>query len=112
MSSLVKILFYETSTGKSPLHSWLDKLDTNTRAIMRTRIDRIKLGNFGDVKRITNSDGVFELRIAYGPGYRIYFGKINEKTIVLLLGGNKGSQRKDIEKAKKFWIEVKDLMHE
>ena len=65
-----------------------------------TRLDRLKLGNFGDCKTI--SDGVSELRIHYGPGIRIYYAKTGNKVILLLCGGDKGSQKKDIDKAKEY----------
>lgn len=73
--------------------------------IIATRIARLKLGNFGDCKGLTNANGVFELRIQYGPGYRIYFAKKKQVIVILLCGGDKKSQKKDIEKAKMFWEE-------
>lgn len=65
------------------------------------RLDRLRLGNFGDCK--TLQDGVSELRIHYGPGIRIYYGKIANKIILLLCAGNKGSQNRDINKAKEYF---------
>jgi len=64
------------------------------------RLDRLKLGNFGDCK--TLQEGVSELRIHYGPGIRIYYGKIGDRTVLLLCGGDKGSQDRDINKAKDY----------
>jgi putative addiction module killer protein len=74
-----------------------------TRAQILMRLDRLKLGNFGDCK--TLQDGVCELRIHYGPGIRIYYGKIGSKVILLLCGGDKGSQDRDIAKAKDYFKE-------
>jgi len=71
----MKIFIYMTRSGKSPFYDWLKKLDSNARAIVRVRLDRIILGNFGDSKIIKNGSGIFELRINFGPGYRIYYGK-------------------------------------
>lgn len=105
---LVKIIIYSTSTGKEPYSTWEDKLDTKTQAIVKNRLDRIMMGNFGDAKKVKDCDGIWELRINYGPGFRIYFGKQNKTIIVLLIGGDKGSQSRDITKAKRYWLDYKD----
>lgn len=95
------IEIYETTTGKKPFEIWLKELkEIHTRAKILTRLDRLKLGNFGDCKPL--QDGVFELRINYGPGFRIYYGKIGKKVVLLLCGGDKGSQERDISKAREF----------
>jgi putative addiction module killer protein len=95
----IDIEIYETSNGKRPFEEWIkDIREAHTRAKILTRIDRLRMGNFGDCK--TLQDGVCELRIHYGPGIRIYYGKIGNKLILLLCGGDKGSQERDIEKAK------------
>ena len=77
---------------------WFDGLkDIKARARVQLRIDRLSLGNPGDVKPV--GEGVSELRIDYGVGYRVYFVRRGEMLVVLLAGGNKSSQRKDISKA-------------
>lgn len=106
--SMLKIFNYLTKADRSPFEEWRDELDVKARAIVRTRLDRVRMGNFGDCKMIQGGNGVWELRIDYGPGYRIYFGKIGMEVIILLVGGDKGSQRRDIEKAKKYWREYKE----
>jgi putative addiction module killer protein len=68
---------------------------------------RVAFGNFGDCKSLKGGDGVSELRINYGPGYRIYYGVCNRALILLLVGGDKSDQKKDIEKAKSYWNEYK-----
>ena len=73
-----------------------------------TRLDRVSLGNFGDIKRIKNAKDVFEIRIHYGPGYRIYFGKEKDSIVLLLTGEAKQSQNRDIKKAKQYWQEYKN----
>lgn len=108
----MKIVIYSTSTGKSPFYDWQNKLDENTRALVRTRLDRICLGIFGDSKLIKGGYGVWELRIDFGPGYRIYFGKKGKAIVILLVGGSKGSQIHDIAKAKLYWLECKELSNE
>ena len=106
--SLIKIIIYATDTGKEPFSEWEDGLDKKMRAIVMKRLDRIKLGNFGDAKRIQGGNGLWELRIDHGPGYRIYFGRKDTTIVILLTGGSKKSQTRDIAKAKKYWIEYKE----
>lgn len=101
------ILIYETVDGKRPFSEWLLKLrDRKARAKVRARLDRIQLGNMGDCKSV--GDGVAELRIDYGPGYRVYFGERGATVVILLCGGDKSSQQRYIAKAKKFWKEYRD----
>lgn len=95
------IEIYETSSGKRPFEVWFDEIrEVLIKAKILTRLDRLKLGNFGDCKSI--AEGVSELRIHYGPGIRIYYTKVGLKIILLLCGGEKGSQTKDINKAKEY----------
>ena len=81
--------------------NWLRKLrDEQARARIQIRIRRLSLGNFGDVKPV--GEGLSELRIDYGPGYRIYFHQTGNLVVLLLIGGTKKSQDMDIAKAKKL----------
>lgn len=93
---------YITEQGKEPFADWLDSLRDN-RAVSKIdkRLARVKLGNLGDYKSV--GEGVFELRIQYGSGYRVYFGKDGNLIILLLCGGTKNTQEEDIEKAKEYW---------
>jgi putative addiction module killer protein len=92
--------------GRCPFRKWLRSLkDVNARARIRVRINRIRLGNFGDCKSVGN--GVSEFRINYGPGYRVYFGRVGEKLVLLLCGGTKKNQEKDIKLAKEYWYDYK-----
>jgi putative addiction module killer protein len=100
---MLKLITYTTSTGKEPFTDWLESLDAKERSIIFTRLTRIRLGNFGDCKLLKESDGILELRIDYGPGYRVYLGRSGFELIILLIGGDKGSQTKDITKAKQYW---------
>lgn len=81
---------------------WFKRLrDADARARINVRIRRISLaGNFGDAKPV--GDGVFELRIDYGPGYRVYYSQRGSEIILLLIGGDESSQQKDIDKAKRL----------
>ena len=77
---------------------WLSKLkDTKGKVSILRRVDRMKLGNFGDYKSVGNK--IYELRITTGPGYRVYYTKQDDEIIVLLIGGDKSSQNDDIKKA-------------
>ncbi len=105
--SLIKTIIYKTSTGKEPFTQWLLDLDETTRANIIARLKRINLGSFGDCKLLKKASGVWELRIDLGPGYRIYFGKQGNIMVVLLVGGDKGSQERDITKAQKYWLDYK-----
>ena len=87
---------------KTPVFaSWLSELrDVRAQARIQLRIDRIGLGNLGDIKPV--GGGVSELRIAYGPGYRVYVAQRGSVLVILLCGGDKSSQRSDIETAKRL----------
>ena len=102
MEHPVTIKIYVTVQGREPFTEWLHGIkDAKSRAIIRARLNRIRLGNFGDCHSV--GDGVDEFRIDYGPGYRIYFGRLGAKMILLLCAGTKRGQQKDIERAKLYW---------
>lgn len=97
---------YVDPNGRCPYEEWLRSLrDKKTRAIIRTRITRLRLGNLGDYSAV--GGGVLELRIDYGPGYRVYCGEIAKKLVVLLCGGDKSSQSNDIKRAIEYWEDYK-----
>jgi putative addiction module killer protein len=105
--NILKILIYSTDSGKEPFSDWEESLDKKTRAIIQNRLDRVRLGNLGDAKALKNGDGVWELRIDFGPGYRVYFGKEGSTIVVLLAGGNKQTQDRDIVKSKQYWLQYR-----
>ena len=109
---VIKIIIYAADNGKSPFDKWREKLDNGAKTIIRVRLARIAGGDFGDHKMLIGCDGVCELRIAYGPGYRIYYGKRGMTVVVILAGGDKGSQKRDIEKARQYWLASKELFNE
>jgi putative addiction module killer protein len=94
---------YVSVEGKNYFREWLDSLTVPVRARIQARILRFETGNLGDHKSV--GEGVWEGRIMFGPGYRIYFGKEGRSIILLLLGGDKSSQTGDIRKARQFWKE-------
>ena len=95
---------YRTATGDEPFTRWLvDLADRQAKARILVRLERLEVGNFGDSRFLR--DGVNELRIDSGPGYRVYFGCDGNTVIVLLCGGDKRKQDTDIEKAVALWQE-------
>lgn len=101
-----QVIFYEDAQGKAPCSEWINGLrDAKTRRRILQRIYRIESGNYGDYKSLTDGEGVLELRLKFGSGYRIYFGEDGDKIVVLLCGGDKSTQTKDIKQAKIYWKE-------
>ena len=95
---------YRTAAGREPFTEWLFRLrDRQAQARILVRIERLETGNFGDCKFLR--DGVHELRVDWGPGYRVYFGRDGQTVVVLLLGGDKRKQDADIRKAVELWQE-------
>jgi len=98
--------YYKDEEGKTPFRDWLHALpDTIARARIRIRLDRVEDGNFGDHRSV--GEGVVELKLHFGPGYRIYIGFAGPKVILLLCGGDKKTQAKDIRVAKRYWWDYK-----
>lgn len=98
--------YYLTKKGEKPFKEWLDRLkDIRARQKVRIRLDRVRLGSLGKNRSV--GEGVFEIKIDYGPGYRVYC-VIEERTIILLLlGGDKSSQKGDIALAREYWRDHK-----
>lgn len=94
-----KILRYVTRNGRDVFGAWFGKLkDSGTQAKIATAVDRLSLGNFGNCKSL--GAGLFELRIDWGPGYRVYYGQVGSACILLLCGGDKRRQSSDIQRAR------------
>lgn len=99
-----EIEIYETPDGFRPFSEWLESLrDIKARAKIRARLDRVEAGNLGDYRAV--GKGVCELRIDYGPGYRVYFGQVGTTIVLLLCGGDKSTQSKDISQAIEYWTD-------
>lgn len=96
---------YISIDGKNHFRLWLDSLEISIKAKIQARLFRVENGNLGDCKSI--GDGVFELRFMTRSGYRVYFGREDKRIVLLLAGGDKSSQRRDIQKAKALWLENK-----
>lgn len=89
--------------GKIPIQDWLNNLDPVIAARIRARIRRVEFGNFGDTKPV--GFGVSEFRFNFGSGYRVYFARYGDSIVVLLCGGDKDSQDKDIKRAQNYWAD-------
>lgn len=107
----IEIEVYTNEKGQSPFLKWLNGLkDVIGRAKVRLRLDRLMLGNPSDTKSL--GGGLHELRIDFGPGYRLYYGYLRKRLVLLLCRGDKKSQAKDIEKAKLYWNDYRSRHHE
>ncbi len=93
---------YQTAHGKEPFQEWLRSLrDREGRAKIRIRLNRLEQGNLGKHRALGR--GLIELKIDFGPGYRVYLGEDGKRDVVLLWGGDKSTQEADIEKARAYW---------
>ena len=102
MDELIELRIYKGRRSEAPYLKWLKSLnDKKTLAIINARLTRIRLGLFGDHKPV--GEGVEELRIDFGPGYRVYYGRDGTRAVILLIGGAKLSQSKDIQIAAEYW---------
>jgi putative addiction module killer protein len=102
----MEIREYVDRQGRSPFAAWFEDLNAPAAAKVAVAVARMELGNFSNSRSV--GEGVFEFRIDFGPGYRIYFGKDGETIVILLAGGTKKRQHRDIETAKQHWRDYKD----
>ncbi len=101
----MQLVEYLNAAGDSPFARWFDRLDSQAAAKVTVALTRIALGNLSNVKGV--GGGVFEYRIDFGPGYRIYFGRDGGELVILLAGGIKSRQQSDIETAQARWVDYK-----
>ena len=102
---MIDIREYVRPDGQNLFRVWFDRLNAEAARKVTTALYRLGLGNFSNVKGV--GGGVFECRVDFGPGYRIYFGKYGEQIVILLRGGTKQRQENDIALAKTYWVEYK-----
>lgn len=95
------VRYYRAVAGRCPYEDWLDSLDQSVQQFVDARIARVRRGLLGDSEHL--GGGIWELKIDFGPGYRIYFGRDGETVIILLNAGRKNTQTSDIGKAREFW---------
>ena len=107
MQNAIEIRHYVNRAGKDVFDDWLTRLiDPRAQAKVATRIDRLAAGNFGDCRRLRQ--GLWELRIDWGPGYRIYYAMLGRVCALLLCGGDKRTQSSDIDRALKYIEDYKE----
>ncbi len=105
---MASIRHYLTPEGKDVYQEWYEKLrDIKARIAIDRRINRIELDNFGDHKSLKG--GLWELRIDVGPGYRVYYAVAGTEIVLLLLGGDKRTQRADIARARNYWLDWQEM---
>ena len=101
MKNLIEVRHYLSRAGKDVFEDWLSQLaDTRTQAKVASRINRLAAGNFGDCKPLRR--GMCELRIDWGPGYRVYYAMLGRECVLLLCGGDKRRQSSDIDRALEY----------
>jgi putative addiction module killer protein len=103
---MIEVRRYVDETGKDIFGDWLEALkDGRTKAKVAARIARVAAGNLGDCKSLR--EGVWELRVNWGPGYRVYYGMAGRTCVLLLCGGEKRTQAADIKRAVEYWHDYK-----
>ena len=107
---MIEIRQYFDRLGRIPFERWFENLDGTVRARIAIALGRLEQGNFAFTKSV--GEGVFELRLDFGPGYRVYFGKDGEAVVILLGGGIKKRQQTDIETARALWRDYKQQKRE
>lgn len=105
MLPYIEIRQFVDTDGQSPFEQWFGRLDDGAAARVTTSLTRLGTGNWSNVKGV--GAGVFEVKIDFGPGYRVYFGKDGETIVILLGGGTKKRQSRDIEAAQDHWKQYK-----
>src|SRR5579872_6997707 len=102
---MIDVREYNDRDGRSPYAVWFNRLNAQSAAKVATALTRLASGNFSSVKGV--GSGVFEYRIDFGPGYRVYFGKDGERLVIVLGGGSKKRQQRDIDAAAANWQDYK-----
>ena len=103
--SCSELRYYLYPDGRSPFENWFAGVDSPARAKVAAAIIRLEQGNFSNVKSV--GEGVLEYRINFGPGYRVYFGRDGDVLVILLTGGTKKRQQRDIAEAAEMWADYK-----
>jgi putative addiction module killer protein len=107
---VIELRVYIDRLGRNPFERWFGKLDDSTQARVTVALERLELGNFSAAKSV--GSGVLELRLDFGPGYRVYCGREGETLVILLGGGTKKRQQADIANAQDLWQEYKTRKRE
>ncbi len=102
---MIELRYYLASDGQSPFEEWFSGLEAAAAARVSVALARLEQGNLSNAKGV--GEGVLEYRIDWGPGYRVYFGRDGEVLVILLTGGTKKRQQRDIDTAKALWTDYK-----
>lgn len=102
---MIVVQYYLETSGRSPFADWFESLSVEAAAKVAVALKRIEVGNLSNAKSV--GEGVLEYRIDFGPGYRVYFGRDGDALVILLSGGTKKRQQRDIEAAKTRWMDYK-----
>ena len=103
---MIEVFRYQTTEGHEPVTDWLNSLrDKSLQARLRLRMNRLEAGNFGVCEPV--GAGVLELRSHFGAGYRVYLGRHGQRVVILLCGGDKSTQKRDIVTAQNYWADWK-----
>jgi putative addiction module killer protein len=102
---MIELRYYLTGDGKSPFEEWFSGLDAQAAAKVTRALVRMEQGNLSSAKGV--GEGVLEYRIDWGPGYRVYFGRDGDVLVILLTGGTKKRQQRDIDAAHALWTDYK-----
>lgn len=103
---MIEVFRYQREDGREPFSEWLNAMrDKLAQARIRIRLRQLQAGSFGDCESV--GDGVIELRVHLGAGYRVYCGRHGKAVVLLLCGGDKSSQKADIKRAKELWSDWK-----
>jgi putative addiction module killer protein len=102
---MLSILEYLDATGRSPFRDWFDELEATAAARIAVALARLEQGNLSNAKSV--GEGVLEYRIDFGPGYRLYFGRDGRVLVILLGGGTKHRQQRDIDDARRRWADYR-----
>ena len=103
---MIELRYYLSINAKSPFEDWFNGLETADAAKVAVALARMEQGNFSNVKPV--GEAVLECRIDWGPGYRVYFGRDGDVLVILLTGGTKKRQQRDISAAKALWTDYKN----
>ncbi len=102
---------YQRPNGTIPFTDWFNSIrDKKVKERIQARVDSVEIGNLGKYRSV--GDGVWELKLDFGPGYRIYYGEVDNTIVLLLCGGDKSSQNRDINLAKNYWKDYKERQNE
>ena len=104
--TVIELRYYLASDGRSPFEEWFSGLDATAAAKVSAALIRLEQGNLARLKSVGN--GVHECRMDWGPGYRVYLGRDGAALVILLTGGTKRRQQRDIERAKALWADYRN----